>query len=253
VGPASGVTRSSHPASSWPDLTFDCTTKVEHIVSPEPDARLAEVKSSRGAPNGRLRLPAMRVLLEEVRHAGFARSPGTLGPARRLELLRDLEGRRFETLPHEVGPVRQRCEALVVATGDVGYPAVARLAAALTDALTSGRGGISGVEQFVANQAVFSRYRGLGAGISPHRDHKRYAFLVAVFTLVGEAPFSVVADRAGQHVLASWMTAPGDLCLLRAPGFDGNDDGRPLHAVGAPTGEARISLAFRMDRRAARR
>lgn len=205
------------------------------------------MKSSRGAPIGRLRLPALRVLLE-VRRAGFARSPGALGPAWRLELLRELEGRRFETLPEEVGPVRQRGEALVVATGDAGYPAVAQLAAALRDALTSDRGGISGFEQFVPNQAVFLRYRGLGAGISPHRDHKRYAFLVAIFTLVGEAPFSVVGDRAGRHVLASWMTAPGDLCLLRAPGFDGNDDGRPLHAVGAPMGEERISLAFRTAR-----
>jgi hypothetical protein len=192
-------------------------------------------------------------VVEEVRLAGFARSPGALGPAWRFELLRELEDGRFEALPEEVGPVRQRGEELVVATGDADYPAVAQLAAGLRAALSAELEGISWLGQFVANQAVFLRYQGPGAGISPHRDHKRYAFLVAVFTLVGEARFSVVGDRAGQHVLASWMTAPGDLCLLRAPGFDGNDDGRPLHAVAAPTGEQRISLAFRMERRAARR
>jgi hypothetical protein len=211
------------------------------------------VEFSRGAPIGCLRLPTLRGLVEEVRLVGFARSPGALGPAWRLELLRELEGRTFQPLPEKVGPVRQRGEELVVATGDADYPAVAQLAAALRAALTAELEGIAWLGQFVGNEAVFLRYRGLGAGISPHRDHKRYAFLVAVFTLTGEAPFSVVGDRAARHRLASWMTAPGDLYLLRAPGFDGNDDGRPLHTVGAPTGEQRISLAFRMDRRAARR
>lgn len=212
---------------------------------------MAGVEFARGAPIGCLRLPALRGLVEEVRLAGFARSPGALEPAWRLELLRELEGRTFQPLPEEVGPVRQRGEELVVATGDADYPAVAQLAAALRAALTAELEGIAWLGQFVANQAVFVRYRGLGAGISPHRDHKRYAFLVAVFTLAGEAPFSVVGDRAGQHRLAGWMTAPGDLCLLRAPGFAGHDDGRPLHAVAAPAGEERISLAFRMDTRAA--
>lgn len=212
---------------------------------------MAEATSARGVAIASLRLPPLRGPVEELRRAGFARSPGALGPAWRVELLRELEGRRFDALPEEVGPVRQQGEELVVATGDASYPAVAQLAAALRDALTSDLEGISGLEQFEPNQAVFLRYRGPVAGISPHRDHKRYAFLVAIFTLLGEAWFSVVGDRAGQHVLASWLTAPGNLCLLRAPGLDGNDDGRPLHAVRAPLGEQRISLAFRMERRAA--
>lgn len=205
---------------------------------------MAGVEFSRGVPIGCLRLPALRGVVEEVRLAGFARSQGALGPALRFELLRELEDGPFEALPEEVGPVRQPRTARARK-----WPATRR------SGRPSGRRRVGPPPDSAHPRwpPPTPRHQGLGAGISPHRDHKRYAFLVAVFTLVGEARFSVVGDRAGQHVLASWMTAPGDLCLLRAPGFDGNDDGRPLHAVAAPTGEQRISLAFRMDRRAARR
>jgi hypothetical protein len=189
----------------------------------------------------------VRGLLDDVRRAGFARWPQALGPAWRLGLLHELKGRRFQPLREEVGPVRQRGEEMMVAADDPHYPVVAQLVTILKDALTSDVEDIAGLERFSPNQAVFLRYRGPGAGISPHRDHKRYALLVAAFTLAGKAQFSIVADRAGQHVLASWMTTPGDLCLLRAPGFDGHHDGRPLHAVGAPVGDQRLALTLRME------
>jgi hypothetical protein len=35
--------------------------------------------------------------------------------------------------------------------------------------------------------------------------------------------------------------------LLRAPGLDDADDGRPLHAVSGPQTGQRISVSYRMD------
>ncbi|MGH9004930.1 MAG: hypothetical protein ACRDYV_17545 [Acidimicrobiia bacterium] len=170
-------------------------------------------------------------------------------PAWLVDLLAEVDGHRFCPVAEQVGQVRQRAEELVVPVGKAGYPVTARLAAALHAAASPRSPRLLGLERFVPNEAVYLRYRGRAAGISPHRDHKRYAVLIAVFTLLGEARLSVVADRAGEHVLASWLTAPGDLFLLRASGFGGDEDRRPLHAVGPPTGYERVSLTLRMDTR----
>lgn len=158
----------------------------------------------------------------------------------------EVEDLEFTPLPDEVGPVRQGAEELVVAVGDPDLPVMAHLARALRRAVV-GAGSDLGFRRYQPQEASYLRYRGPDAGISPHRDAKRYVLLVAIFTLVGRAPFRVVADRAGGQVLASWLTVPGDLCLLRASRLGGKAEGRPLHAVGPPLGAYRLSLAFRMS------
>jgi len=67
-----------------------------------------------------------------------------------------------------------------------------------------------------------------------------------VFTLAGSARFSVCADRSG-NVLEEWEAASGSLVLLRGPGFDGVEDGRPFHCVQGPVSGERYSLTFRVN------
>ena len=43
------------------------------------------------------------------------------------------------------------------------------------------------------------------------------------------------------------VDAAGSLVLLRAPGLDHHDDGRPLHTVDGPDHGQRISVSYRMD------
>jgi hypothetical protein len=69
-----------------------------------------------------------------------------------------------------------------------------------------------------------------------------------VLSLQGSARQAIVADRAASRPLASWRCRPGDVVLLRAPGWAGRDDGRPLHLVESDAGE-RLSLSLRMDSR----
>ncbi|HEV8627836.1 MAG TPA: hypothetical protein VG034_25650 [Acidimicrobiia bacterium] len=191
-------------------------------------------------------LPALRTALSHARGVGYGWVPRALRTTSVDALTAEVEGRDFTPLPDEVGQVRQGAEELVVAVGDPDLPVMAQLARALCHAVVIA-GSDLGFGRYRPQEATYLRYRGPGAGISPHRDARQYLLLVAIFTLVGQAPFRVVADRAGRDVLASWLTLPGDLCLLRAPRVGGEAEGRPLHAVGPPLDSERLSLAFRMS------
>jgi hypothetical protein len=80
----------------------------------------------------------------------------------------------------------------------------------------------------------------------PHLDLKRYHYLVAIITAHGTAPFTICKNRTGEP-LTTWPATAGSLVLLRAPGLDGLDDGRPLHTVSGPATGHRISVSYRMD------
>lgn len=196
-------------------------------------------------------LPALDEALGLVAERGFARVPGALRPDWRAELLAELEGRHLYAMPERVNHVRQQAEQLVVPPGDARFAATARLARAVAAAVGADHPdpGTGGARPFAPNQAVYLRYRPATGGIAVHRDGKCYSLLVCSFTLCGRAPFSVVADRAGHDVVAEWVTEPGELCLLRGPGFAGHEDGRPLHVVGPPVHGERIALILRMDGR----
>lgn len=199
-----------------------------------------------GAPIRAGPLPPLGPALAETGRQGYGHVPGALSDAWRTALVAEVANREFAPVAEQVGEVRQRAEELAVRVGDATLPVTGALAAALGRAVVSGTAGIEGLARYQPKEATYQRYRGPDAGISPHRDFRHHRLLVAIFTLAGRARFRIVADRAGSDELAAWETQPGELCLLRAPGFDGETDGRPLHSIGPPLDGERLSLAFRM-------
>ena len=100
---------------------------------------------------------------------------------------------------------------------------------------------------FRFNDLVVQRYPKGSFGITAHRDHVRYQGLVAVVTLAGTARFFVCAERSGRGA-REVPCSPGDLLLMRAPGFAGRRD-RPFHYLSDVT-QGRLALGLRHDLRA---
>lgn len=189
----------------------------------------------------------LRGPLAQVRHAGAAFVRGAVPETWCEQLRRETSGVAFESAHGSYGRRQVRQESDVFVTADFGpYPQLARLRDELEDRVHAAADDIAGLPRWCPDEVSVQRYRPAPVGISPHLDHKRYRYLVVLTTVVGEAAFTLCRNREGAAV-ATWNAGPGSLVLLRGPGFDDLDDGRPLHAVAAPIGGTRISLGFRMD------
>jgi len=99
-------------------------------------------------------------------------------------------------------------------------------------------------EGFRVNDLILQRYAPGSRGITPHRDHLRYRGLVLIVVLSGDGQFCVCTDRSGREA-QSIAAAPGDLLLMRAPGF-GESEIRPFHFLTAISRE-RLSFGLRWD------
>jgi hypothetical protein len=192
-----------------------------------------------------LTLKRLRPALEEVAAVGHCLVRDALVPARAAELVGELAARRFTPLEPVIGTVHQRGEGLTIELDEAGVPATATLVSELADEVRGS--GIPGTAGYTPNEVTCQRYPDHSSGIGPHMDQRRYRLLVAAFTLVGEAPFTVFEDRSAATVVRAWRTRAGDLCLLRAPGLADIPDGRPTHAVGGPDAGTRLSLTVRMN------
>ena len=184
-------------------------------------------------------------VFDDVRRHGFAHVPDILPASERRRLLREAEiaRSRFLALPERVNGVQQRADQLTLRVGHPHQPAVNELSRSLREAV-KGWPAASGAAQFSPTEARYMRYTGTSAGLGPHRDGKCYRLLVCVLSLAGSARFSVLAD--GVMPATDVLVEPGDLIVLRAPGFAGGADGRRRHAVGPPLDDERISLTVRM-------
>ncbi|TMM16634.1 MAG: hypothetical protein E6G01_07745 [Actinobacteria bacterium] len=190
----------------------------------------------------------LRSALEETAAVGHSLVRGALAPARTEELLDELAPCGFAPLEPVIGTVRQRGEGLTLDLDDDACPLTAELVSELTGEVRTS--GIPGTADYAPDEITCQRYLDERSGIGPHMDQRRYRLLVAAFTLVGEAPFTVFEDRSATAVVRAWTTGRGDLCLLRAPGLAGQPDGRPTHSVGGPARGARVSLTVRASRSA---
>ena len=94
------------------------------------------------------------------------------------------------------------------------------------------------------NDLIVQRYPPGCAGITPHRDHVRYGFLIAIVLLSGDGHFGVCHNRQGNESREIDFK-PGDLLLMGAPGLTPNFP-RPFHYMNGVT-ELRRTIGLRYD------
>jgi alkylated DNA repair dioxygenase AlkB len=191
----------------------------------------------------------LRRPMEAVTELGGALVEDAIEPAFLRELASLTTKLSFQRMAAEEGRARQGGDYWVTTEPFDELPLVKQLGDDLAGRIRSLQVGAS---SWIPNEVYVQRYRVGDLGVTPHRDWKRYRYLVAIFTAAGEAEFMLCKNRAGE-VLRSWTTTPGSLVLLRAPGFGGVDDGRLLHTVRGPSAGERISVTYRMDSRSGQR
>ena len=84
-------------------------------------------------------------------------------------------------------------------------------------------------EALSLNNRNIQRYPHNSIGIEPHRDHASNRQLIALFTFDGTGRFQVYEELGGP-VRETLLLTPGTILLMKAPGFQGQDE-CPVHGV----------------------
>ncbi|MGH3841005.1 MAG: hypothetical protein ACRDS0_06110 [Pseudonocardiaceae bacterium] len=186
--------------------------------------------------------PDWPTLLGEVIEHGAAFAAGALRGSFCRQLAAELQDGPYEPVEAVIGQVRQEAESFLVCAAEQDrYPLLTVLGTEIARHVQR-----CGLPEWLPNEVAVQRYQPGSLGITPHRDQRRYALLVAVVTITGSAPFTLCHNRAGDPI-RTWQAGEGSLVLLRGPGLAGHPDGRPLHLVGGPAGAPRTSIGIRMD------
>jgi 2OG-Fe(II) oxygenase superfamily len=181
-------------------------------------------------------------LLREVTEQGAAFAAGAVRPLFCARLVAELRDGPYKPVAPLIGQVRQETESFEVPFEQLEkYPVLRILCSELVWQVHE-----HGVPEWVPNEVAVQRYQPGSIGITPHRDQRRYAQLVALVTIAGSAPFTLCRNRDGAPI-RTWRTGEGSLVLLRGPGRPGDPDGRPMHLVGGPLDTQRTSIGIRMD------
>ena len=93
------------------------------------------------------------------------------------------------------------------------------------------------------NELALQRYEPGSFGITPHRDSSCNINLICVFNLTGHSRFGLCSDRAGQENITLLDDHPGNVILLRSPGFKAPRQ-QPFHFL-SDIPELRISFGIR--------
>jgi hypothetical protein len=150
-------------------------------------------------------------------------------------------------LAEQVGAVRQAgwyCQPPV----EELPPVVHAFSGALFAAVEASFEGVDFPDGF--NEVTWQRHTPDAGFVGVHRDQSFYTGVIAVVTLVGTARFGILASREPRVELESWLTAPGDLVVLRGGGLGRVDARGPWHEVGPPSGSERETLTLRHTTRA---
>jgi hypothetical protein len=184
--------------------------------------------------------------LQALRDVGAAFIPHALSEPFQQQLQREIQDGPFERLPDQIGPVYQEVDLFVVTDAMRDHPALALLRTELVTRLRQDGPQLAGLARWWPNEAYVQRYEPGALGVSPHLDSKRFAVLVAIFTVEGSARFALCQTRAGE-IIQEWEAGPGSLTLLRGPGLLDAEDRRPFHTVHGPAAGRRFSITFRMN------
>ncbi len=79
------------------------------------------------------------------------------------------------------------------------------------------------------NSMALQKYEDGSLGITPHRDNIEYVNLICIFLIGGGGRFYVCKNRSGAAPIQI-PAQPGDVILMRGPGFSGMSD-RPFHYI----------------------
>jgi hypothetical protein len=184
--------------------------------------------------------------LPEVKDVGAAFVRGALEDRFRRRLRDEVDGGPFRSMSGSFGKVQMEIDGYDVASPMDRFPLMRELADALGAQVRSSGSSIRGLATWTPNEIGVTRYRPGSLGITPHLDGRWYRRLVAVVTVYGRSRFALCRNREGA-VVAEWHPGPGDLVLMRAPGFGGIRNGRPFHLAEGPKRGSRCSLGVRMS------
>jgi alkylated DNA repair dioxygenase AlkB len=203
-----------------------------------------------------LRQRELTEALKEVGQYGVGRIAEALTSGARHELRMALEALDFQRAPQWVGEVRQDFDLLAIKPGlgraDTALAPLLALAESYAALLRAKSLSLDepSLADFVPTDLHVQRYSPGSAGISPHRDSRRFIKLISIFSLGSPAEFRLFRDRRGPP-LRRYHLNSGDLLLLRAPGLAHRPSAGPLHSVSGPTDEVRYSITLRMKQPAA--
>lgn len=181
-----------------------------------------------------LRLPRLEpeALFEALAQSGAVAVP-VLGERCRRSLLAAACSSPFRAARPLVGTgerlVRQRMEVCEHFPADSVFRSFTREFQACWDDFLLGARCNPFEGRLVFNDLMLQRYSVGEVGITPHRDRTGYRNLVCLFILEGKGRFYVCEDRAGAGA-REIAHAPGDVLLMRAPGFQSSAE-RPFHFV----------------------
>ncbi len=202
-----------------------------------------------GGTDGLVRGLEMREALAACARVGHARVGSALSTDVLGSLRAEIDAGPFRPFGESFGPVRQQIDGYDVRVPAMGFPLLTGLCRELRAVVRSQGRGVRGLATWDPNEVGIAHYVPGSIGITPHMDGKWYRRIVIVATVYGSAPFSICGSRDPDDVLERWITAPGDIVLMRGPGLAGARDGRPFHLVEGPRTGERLSLGIRMSRR----
>lgn len=172
---------------------------------------------------------------------GFIALPGILNRSLCGGVAREIAGIDMVRPPQEIGSVVQELEMKRLSLSSAP-PRLQELGSWLrSEFLHRWMSRRDAIACHWPNEVTVARYQ-TGEGISPHRDHGQYRYLVAICSISGIGRFQVVSDRTETTVLQEHVAKPGDVILMSA----GSRQLSPMHSVNTLKGP-RISVSFRYD------
>ena len=188
-------------------------------------------------------------ILKELSFLG-ATSTKILDEDFRVALLREAQAYNYEPEDEIVGSgdrvVRQQVSSFEDFHEDSGYILLKNSFQDLLEQRLAQLGTYPFEMALSFNSMVLQRYEEGAIGITPHKDGLSYINLVCVFVIGGQGSFYVCSDRSGKDSIEI-DASPGNVILMRAPGFLGSEDLRPFHYV-TDVRESRYTFGLRQKR-----
>lgn len=188
-------------------------------------------------------------IISSIERTGIWRISEALGERSRQVLLRRAEALNYVPLPeqNDYGVEQHMASAQDV----TGIEPFAKFALEVGLWLSYRFGIIEGWGhmRLTFDDVAVQRYNACAIGISPHKDSRARVLLIALVSLSGTAKFSTCQGRDIASARTTIETKPGDLVLMRAPGFAGvTDVERPFHSVYNIAGPRHV-VALRVKKR----